>query len=61
MNVMKPPTWATSLEKPGARVLPLQAHDSSKLSYVFGYASPRFGLLKIGSAPKGPPKPPNTV
>jgi hypothetical protein len=47
-------TWATCLEQVPTHFPHLQTRDSGTLSHVSGYAPTRFGLGRIGCAPKGP-------
>ncbi len=49
----EPSTLATCLKQAWTQIPHLQTYDSSKLSYVSGYAA-RFGLKRFDSAPKGP-------
>ncbi len=55
-SITEPLTWATRLEQAWTRVQHLQACDSSKQSHLSGYAPARFGLGRIGCAPKRSPR-----
>jgi hypothetical protein len=59
MNIIKPSTWAPSLEQAWTCVSHLQARDSNKLCHLSGVLPP--GLVWGGLAvlPRGPPNPPN--